>query len=85
MDIYYDGYPNITTGATITITIKKRNLLVFWKEVVFDAITVIGDFYNDSLYYQLEKFSTYRCTVVYTVSGLGGADDVITYESTDSF
>ena len=85
VDIYYGGYQNVTTGATITIKIEKRNLLVFWNEVVSDTITATGEYYYDTLYYQLEKSGTYRCTVVYTVSGLGGADDVLTYEGTDSF
>ena len=83
--VQYHGYQNITTGATITIKIEKRNLLVFWNEVVSDTITVTGDCYLNEFYYQLEKSGTYRCTVVYTVSGHGGADDVITYEGKDSF
>ena len=84
VDIYYSGYPNITTGATITIKIEKRNLLVFWKDVINDSITVTGESYNNSIYYYLQSFGTgtYRCTVVYTVSGSGGADDVIPYEGT---
>ena len=85
VDVQYNGYPNITTGATITIKIEKRNLLVFWNEVVYDTLTVTGDYYYDSLDYQLEKSGTYRCTVVYTVSGSGGADDVITFEDTASY
>lgn len=85
VDIYYDGYPNITTGATITIKIEKRTLLVFWNDVVSDTITVTGEYYSDSWYYQLEKSGTYRCTVVYTVSGSGGADDVIPFEDTASY
>lgn len=83
--VKYTGYPNITTGATITIKIEKRNLLVFWSDVVSDTITVNAEYYFNTLYYQLEKSGTYRCTVVYTVSGSGGADDVITYEGKDSF
>ena len=84
VDVKYNGYPNITTGATITITIEKRNLLVFWKDVINDSITVTGETYNNSIYYYLQSFGTgtYRCTVVYTVSGSGGADDVIPYEGT---
>lgn len=83
--ILYEGYENITTGAVITIKIEKRTLLVFWSEIVNYTITVPCDYYSDSIYYQLEKSGTYRCTVVYTVSGTGGADDVIPFEATASF
>ena len=85
VDIQYNGYPDITTGATITIKIEKRYLLIFWNELISETITVTGDYYFDSLNYQFTKSGTYRCTVVYTVSGSGGPDDVITYEAQDSF
>lgn len=80
--VEYDGYPNITTGATINVTIKKRTLLLFWSEVVSDSITVIGDSYANEFYYQLEDKGTYKCNVEYIVSGTGGADDVIPFEDT---
>ena len=85
VNVKYNGYPDITTGATITIKIEKRTLLVFWNDVVSDTITVTGEYYHDALNYQLEKSGTYRCTVVYTVSGSGGADDVIPFEDTASY
>lgn len=85
VDLKYNGFTDITTGATITIKIEKRFLLVIWNDVVSDTITVTGERYSDTLYYQLEKSGTYRCTVVYTVSGSGGADDVITFEKTASY
>lgn len=81
----YEGYPNITTGATITIKIEKRNLLLFWRDVIDETITVVGDSYFNEMYYQLEDTGTYRCTVVYTVSGTGGADDVLTFEKTAKY
>ena len=80
--VNYDGYPNITTGATINITIKKRTLLLFWSEVVSDSITVSGEYYSNEFYYQLEDTGTYKCNVEYIVSGTGGADDVIPFEDT---
>lgn len=83
--LYYSGYTNITTGATITITIEKRNLLFFWSDVVSETITVSGDYYSNELTYQLDSTGTYRCTVEYVVSGTGGADDVITFEDTKSY
>lgn len=81
----YEGYQNITTGATITVKIEKRNLLVFWSDIVEDVITVNGDSYYESLSYQLDKTGTYRCTVEYVVSGTGGADDVLTFEDTKTY
>lgn len=81
----YEGYPDVTTGATITIKIEKRTLLLFWSDVVEDTITVVGERYFDELYYQLEATGTYRCTVIYTISGTGGADDVIPFEDTAKY
>lgn len=81
----FEGYPNVTTGATITIKIEKRNLLLFWSDVVEDTVTVVGDSYYKEHYYQLENKGTYRCTVVYTIAGTGGADDVLTFEDTAKY
>lgn len=83
--VYYDGYPNITTGATITVKIEKRNLLVFWKDVVEETYSVSGVSYTNTYTYQLDKTGTYRCTVEYVISGAGGADDVITFEDTKTY
>ena len=80
--VNYEGYPNITTGATITIKIEKKTLLFFWSDVIDETITAVGDSYFNEFHYQLEDKGTYRCTVVYTVSGTGGADDVLTFEDT---
>lgn len=81
----YFGYTNVTTGATINVTIEKRNLLVFWSDVVNDTFTVSGDEYDNEFTYQLEKTGTYRCTVEYTISGTGGASDVVTFEDTKTY
>lgn len=78
--VNYEGYPNITAGAVISIKIEKRNLLLFWNEVVEETIIVNDSRYYEELHYQLEETGTYRCKIEYVVSGLGGADDVITYE-----
>ncbi len=83
--IRFEGYPSITTGATISVKIEKRNLLIFWKDIVETTITVQGSSYFNELDYYLEKTGTYRCTVVYTVSGLGGEDDVITFQDTATY
>ena len=82
VNVEYEGYPNVTTGATINITIKKRTLLLFWSEVVSDSITVSGEYFFDEFYYQLEDKGTYKCNVEYIVSGTMGADDVIPFEDT---
>jgi hypothetical protein len=53
--------------------------------VIDETITVVGDSYFNEFHYQLEDKGTYRCTVVYTVSGTGGADDVLTFEDTAKY
>ena len=83
--VNYEGYTGVTTGATITIKIEKRTLLFFWSDVVDETITAVGDRYFKEFYYQLEDKGTYRCTVVYTVSGTGGPDDVLTFEDTKKY
>ena len=85
VSVKYEGYPNITTGATITIKIEKRSFLMFWSDVVEEIITVSDTFYFNELHYQLEDTGTYRCTVEYVISGSGGADDVITYEEKQEY
>lgn len=81
----YSGYPNVTTGATITVKIEKRNLLVFWNEVVNDVYYFREESHAETFVYQLEKKGTYRCTVDYLVSGTGGADDEITFQDTKTY
>ena len=83
--VNYEGYPNVTTGAVISIKIEKRNFLFFWTDIVEETITVNNYYYANELYYQLEDTGTYRCTVEYVISGTGGADDVITYEEEQKF
>lgn len=85
IDLNYEGYPNVTTGATISIKIEKRNLLVFWSEVVSNTFTVTEYRYSTEFICPLDKSGTYRCTVEYTISGTGGADDVITYQETVTY
>ena len=83
--VNYEGYTDITTGATITIKIEKKTLLFFWSDVIDETITAVGESYFNEFHYQLEDKGTYRCTVVYTVSGTGGADDVLTFEDTAKY
>lgn len=83
--VNYEGYTNVATGATITIKIEKRTLLLFWSDVIDETITVVGDRYDNEFYYQLEDKGTYRCTVDYCVSGTGGADDLWTFQDTAKY
>lgn len=81
----YDGYTGITTGATITIVLEKRNFLFFWNEVLTDTVTVQAEYYADELVCHLTERGTYRCKVTYVISGTAGADDVLTFEDTASW
>ena len=82
----YNGYQNITTGAKITSYIEKRTLGIFWNKVdigetnnewVDTSSDYLGAFGHQ---FQLPSTGTYRATVVYEISGTGGATDVIEYE-----
>ena len=82
----YDGYKNITTGVTVTSYIEKRTLGLFWTKVdigepnnewVDTSSDYVGCFIHE---FWLENKGTYRATVVYEISGTGGATDVIDYE-----
>jgi len=85
VSLNFEGYPNVTTGATISISIEKRNFLFFWSNIIEETITIEGSDYFEELQYQLEDSGTYKCTVEYVISGTGGADDVITYEEEQAF
>ena len=81
----YAGYSGIITGATITVKIEKRNLLIFWNEVVNDVYYFREESHAETFVYQLEKSGTYRCTVDYLISGAGGSDDEITFQDTKTY
>ena len=82
----YYAYEDYFQSATVTSYIEKRTLGIFWNKVdigtpnnewvdTFDHYT--GSFGHE-IY--LDKTGTYRATVVYEISGTGGATDVIEYE-----
>ena len=82
----YDGYRGVTTDVTVTSYIEKRTLGIFWTKVdinqpnnewIDTASYYVGAFSHE---FQLEDTGTYRATVVYEISGTGGATDVIEYE-----
>ena len=81
----YTGFPGVTTGATVRIKIEKRNLLVFWTEVIVDIHYFREASHAETFVYQLEKSGTYRCTVEYLISGTGGADDEIVFQDTATY
>lgn len=82
----YNGYKNVTTGATVTSYIEKRTLGIFWSRVDIgqpnnewvDTSTDYLDAFSHEFY--LPNTGTYRAKVVYEISGTGGATDVINYE-----
>ena len=87
----YDGYRNLTTGATITSYIEKRTLGLFWTRVdigqpnnewVDTSSDYLGAFVHE---FWLEDTGTYRATVVYEISGTGGATDVIDFDKTVTY
>ena len=82
----YNAYPSYFSKATITSYIEKRTLGLFWTKVDIgqpnnewvDTSTDIAKAFLHE--FQLNSTGTYRATVVYEISGSGGATDVIDYE-----
>ena len=77
------GYTDITESVTITIKIQKRSLGLIWTKVDIgvpnNEIVVTSTNAADTFVYNIQLNSTgnYRAVITYTVSGSGGADDVI--------
>lgn len=81
----YEGREELLTSATITITIKKRFLLLFWTEVVTQTVTTAETSFSKTLKYQLEDTGTYKCNVEYVITGSTGATDTIPFEDTATY
>ncbi len=81
----YIGREELLTRATMTITIKKRFLLLFWTEVTTHTITSTEAMYNETFEYQLEDTGTYKCNVEYVITGSTGATDTIPFEDTATY
>ena len=81
----YNAYRDRFTSARVTSYIEKRTLGIFWSRVDIgqpnnewvDTSTEYADIFGHVI--QLTKTGTYRATVVYEISGTGGATDVIDY------
>ena len=83
----YSGYSGITSGASISITIKKNTFLWFYSTVVDETYNAVGENYYHTYYYDLTSSGsgTYKCNVTYTISGSGGSDDFIPFEDIASY
>lgn len=86
----YEGYYNITTGATITIKIQKK-VWFWWSDVnngqPDNTWTDVLYGWKNSAIHSLALTSTgeYRAIITYTVRGSGGADDVIPVTIYDTY
>ena len=74
----YTGYPDYTTGATVTCKIEKK-FLWWWNDVDGAEWTTSLTGFSNSVEYthQLSKTGTYRMTFEITVYGTAGSPDVI--------
>ena len=75
----YVGYHS-TKGASIHVSIEKHSFLFFYREIVSQTYTAVGESYQNEFFYPIDGEGAYRCTVTYTVSGSGGADDTIVFK-----
>ena len=81
----YSGDPMVMTKAVITTYIEKQTLGVFWSRIDIgkpdnEWVDTIAQYsYHYSRTFQLPSTGTYRVTVTYKISGLGGDPDIITH------
>ena len=79
----YDGYQNVTTGATITMKLQKK-VWFWWSDVDNDQpnntwTNVLSGWKNTANHYlALNETGEYRAIITFTVYGTGGPDDFIT-------
>lgn len=80
--VEYTGYANITRSATVTVKIQKK-VLFWWSDVdngLEDNTWVIymsGVSGTCTKTLALEDKGSYRAVIEYTITGSGGADDVL--------
>ncbi len=84
INYYYSGISGTTSKAVITTYIEKQFLFFFWTKVDIGTTnnewtqTVNNYIYTGTRTFKLPSTGTYRTTVIYEVSGSGGATDTIT-------
>ena len=85
------GIKGTTSGIAVELYVQKRILGLFWKKVDIGCPNNIwtdsttSTTYSHVFTHTLTSTGTYRVTVTYTVSGSGGADDVITMTDTVTY
>ena len=85
------GIKGKTSGIAVELYVQKRILGIFWKKVDIGCPNNIWTDSTSNYYYShvfshtLTSTGTYRVTVTYTVSGSGGADDVIPMTDTVTY
>lgn len=84
INYYYSGISGTTSKAVITTYIEKQFLFIFWTRVDIGTpnnewTQTINDYkYTGTRTFKLPSTGTYRTTVIYEISGSGGATDTIT-------
>ena len=85
------GKAGKTSRIGVELYVEKKVMLVFWKKVDIgypnnvwtDSVNATN--YSNTFQTDLSSTGTYRTTVTYTVSGSGGANDVITLTDTVTY
>ena len=91
VDNQFQGIRGKTTKAEITTYVEKKTLGLFWTRVDIGQpnnqwVDVVYDYLYDGTHtFQLSNHGTYRITVVYVISGSGGAADTITQTMTKTY
>ena len=91
VDYCFKGRQGVTTKGEITSYVEKKILGLFWVRVDIGQpnnqwYDLVYDYkYNGSHTCQLSAQGTYRITVVYVISGSGGAADTITERITTTY
>ena len=87
----FQGIRGKTTKGEITTYVEKKTLGLFWTRVDIGQpnnqwVDVVYDYLYDGTHtFQLSNHGTYRITVVYVISGSGGAADTITQTMTKTY
>ena len=77
---YYEAYEDVMTEAVVTLTIKKRTLLLFWDEVTTFTYSSTLSYHSHTFERRLDEEGTYKCEVEYVIYGTAGEADVISFE-----